>query len=57
MTMPLISQMTFTIYYQSYFGSNDADGADGMALVFKQDSNPVIGIQGHMLVMEVLTSL
>ena len=30
----------FTIYYQSYFGSNDADGADGMALVFKQDSNP-----------------
>ena len=36
----------FTIYYQSYFGSNDANGADGMALVFKRTSNPVIGVSG-----------
>ena len=36
----------FTIYYQSYFGSNDADGADGMALVFKQNSTPAIGNTG-----------
>ena len=36
----------FTIYYQSYFGSNDSDGADGMALVIKQDFNPIIGDPG-----------
>ena len=39
----------FTIYYQSYFGSNDADGADGMALVIKQNSNPAIGDTGAFI--------
>lgn len=36
----------FTIYYQSYFGSNDANGADGMALVFKPSAVPAIGSTG-----------
>ncbi len=33
----------FTIYYQAFFGTKDADGADGTALVFKRDPTPVIG--------------
>ena len=33
----------FTIYYQNNFGNKDANGADGMALVFKRDDTPVIG--------------
>jgi gliding motility-associated-like protein len=43
---PIDFSNDFTIYYQSYFGSNDADGADGMALVIKQNSNPAIGDTG-----------
>ncbi|WP_234969239.1 lectin-like domain-containing protein [Winogradskyella jejuensis] len=33
----------FTINYQNNFGSKDANGADGMALVFKRDATPLIG--------------
>ncbi|TAI49594.1 lectin-like domain-containing protein [Flagellimonas allohymeniacidonis] len=36
----------FTIYYQAFFGTKDADGADGSALVFKGTPNPVIGGSG-----------
>lgn len=46
---PIDFSNDFTIYYQSYFGSNDADGADGMALVIKQNSNPAIGDTGAFI--------
>lgn len=36
----------FTIDYKNNFGSNDANGADGMALVFKTTSNAVVGGSG-----------
>ena len=36
----------FTIYYQGNFGSKDFEGADGMALVFKGNSQPELGISG-----------
>jgi len=36
----------FTIYYQNDFGNKDANGADGMALVFKGNPTPVIGGAG-----------
>ena len=45
----------FTVYYQNYFGSNDANGADGMALVFKRTSNPVIGVSGGGVGYEGIT--
>ena len=45
----------FTIYYQNYFGSNDANGADGMALVFKRTSDPVIGGSGGGVGYEGIT--
>ena len=36
----------FTINYQNNFGSKNANGADGMALVFKRNSTPLIGALG-----------
>ena len=36
----------FTINYKNNFGSTDANGADGMALVFKRTSTPEIGVSG-----------
>lgn len=33
----------FSISYQNNFGSNDVNGADGMAMVFKRSSTPEIG--------------
>jgi len=45
----------FTVYYQNYFGSNDANGADGMALVFKRTSDPVIGNTGGGVGYEGIT--
>lgn len=39
---PIDFDEDFTIYYQANFGAND-NGADGMALVFKRNSNPEIG--------------
>ncbi|MBV7269632.1 concanavalin A lectin, partial [Winogradskyella sp. WHY3] len=36
----------FTIYYQNNFGTKDANGADGMALVFKTNATPIIGSLG-----------
>ncbi|WP_445381302.1 lectin-like domain-containing protein [Robiginitalea sp. IMCC43444] len=36
----------FTIYYQAFFGSKDANGADGMAFVMKGTPTPVIGGNG-----------
>ncbi|WP_345273649.1 lectin-like domain-containing protein [Flaviramulus aquimarinus] len=40
---PIDFSEDFTIYYQNNFGTNDVNGADGMALVFKRNSNPEIG--------------
>ncbi|WP_296319623.1 T9SS type B sorting domain-containing protein [Winogradskyella sp.] len=36
----------FTIYFQANFGDQDANGADGMALVFKDNPNAQIGNTG-----------
>ncbi|RZN84690.1 MAG: T9SS type B sorting domain-containing protein [Winogradskyella sp.] len=36
----------FTINYQNNFGSKDGNGADGMALVFKDNSTPQLGNAG-----------
>ena len=33
----------FEIVFDAYFGNNDADGADGMALVFKTSPTPELG--------------
>ncbi|NRB61089.1 MAG: hypothetical protein HRU50_14250, partial [Winogradskyella sp.] len=43
---PIDFDEDFTIYYQNNFGINDANGADGMALVFKTTQNPIIGGEG-----------
>ncbi len=43
---PIDFDSDFTILYQNNFGSQDANGADGMALVFKRNSNPEIGNSG-----------
>ncbi len=43
---PIDFDTDFTIFYQNNFGSKDFDGADGMALVFKGNPNPVIGNAG-----------
>ncbi|WP_111683362.1 L-type lectin-domain containing protein, partial [Winogradskyella tangerina] len=40
---PIDFDEDFTIYYQNNFGTKDANGADGMALVFKRTETPVIG--------------
>lgn len=46
---PIDFDSDFTIYYQNNFGSKDANGADGMALVFKGDATPVLGGNGGNL--------
>ena len=43
---PIDFDTDFTIYYQNNFGNKDANGADGMALVFKRNATPVIGGAG-----------
>ena len=43
---PIDFDSDFTIYYQNIFGNKDVNGADGMALVFKGNSTPVIGGAG-----------
>ena len=43
---PIDFDADFTIYYQNNFGNKDANGADGMALVFKRNATPVIGGAG-----------
>ncbi len=43
---PIDFSEDFTIDYKNNFGSNDADGADGMALVFKTTSAAVVGGAG-----------
>ena len=43
---PIDFDEDFTIYYKNNFGSTDANGADGMALVFKRTSTPEIGNSG-----------
>lgn len=43
---PIDFDNDFTIYFQGDFGTKDADGADGMALVFKTNSNAEIGNSG-----------
>ena len=40
---PIDFDSDFTIYYKNVFGNKDANGADGMALVFKGNPTPVIG--------------
>ncbi|WP_299113849.1 T9SS type B sorting domain-containing protein [uncultured Winogradskyella sp.] len=45
----------FTINYQNNFGSKDANGADGMALVFKRNPTPTIGGVGGGLGYEGIT--
>ena len=39
----------FTIYYQNNFGTKNAEGADGMALVFKRGNDILIGSSGNGL--------
>lgn len=39
----------FEIVFDAYFGTNDADGADGMALVFKTNATPELGGLGGEL--------
>lgn len=43
---PIDFDEDFTIFYQNNFGSFDANGADGMALVFKRTSTPQLGNAG-----------
>ena len=43
---PIDFATDFKIYYQNNFGTKDVNGADGMALVFKTDSFPLIGGTG-----------
>lgn len=43
---PIDFDSDFTIRYQNNFGFLDANGADGMALVFKRNSNPQLGFSG-----------
>ena len=43
---PIDFDNDFTITYQNNFGTKDGDGADGMALVFKDNSTPQIGNAG-----------
>ena len=47
----------FTIDYKNNFGSNDANGADGMALVFKTTSTPVLGGAGGGMGYESIGNL
>ncbi len=43
---PIDFDSDFTIFYQNNFGFRDSNGADGMALVFKGNSTPVLGGAG-----------
>ena len=43
---PINFSEDFTIYYQGNFGTKDFNGADGMALVFKGNSQPELGTAG-----------
>ncbi len=43
---PIDFDEDFTIIYQNNFGSKDGNGADGMALVFKDNSTPQLGNAG-----------
>jgi gliding motility-associated-like protein len=43
---PIDFDEDFTILYQNNFGSLDANGADGMALVFKRTATPQLGNAG-----------
>ncbi len=52
---PIDFDEDFTIYYQNNFGTKDANGADGMALVFKRDPTPVIGGLGGGLGYQGIT--
>uniref|UniRef100_UPI002604A3A6 lectin-like domain-containing protein n=1 Tax=Winogradskyella sp. TaxID=1883156 RepID=UPI002604A3A6 len=52
---PIDFDEDFTIYYQNNFGTKDFDGADGMALVFKRDVNPLIGGLGGGLGYQGIT--
>lgn len=45
----------FTIYYQNNFGNKDGNGADGMALVFKRNATPEIGVIGGGIGYERIT--
>ncbi|KAA1243683.1 T9SS type B sorting domain-containing protein [Aquimarina sp. RZ0] len=44
---PINFDEDFTIIYEGNFGTFDADGADGIALVFKNDATPVLGNFGE----------
>lgn len=43
---PIDFDTDFTIFYQNNFGFRDFDGADGMALVFKDNPTPILGDPG-----------
>lgn len=43
---PIDFSEDFTIYFQSVFGSKDANRADEMAIVFKSDFQPQLGATG-----------
>jgi gliding motility-associated-like protein len=49
---PIDFDEDFTILYQNNFGSLDANGADGMALVFKRTATPQLGNAGGGLAYE-----
>ncbi len=49
---PIDFAADFTIYYQGNFGTKDANGADGMALVFKRNFQPELGNSGGGLSYE-----
>lgn len=43
---PIDLTQDFTLDFHAYFGTRDANGSDGIALVFKTDSSPQIGGKG-----------
>lgn len=45
-TNPIDFSQNFTINFQGDFGNKDVNGADGMALVFKPNSNSILGVSG-----------
>lgn len=46
---PIDLNASFTIQFDADFGNKDANGADGMVLVFKDSETPEIGIEGSGL--------
>lgn len=46
---PIDLSTSFTIQFDADFGNKDANGADGMVLVFKDSATPEIGIEGSGL--------